>query len=195
MEFWKDGEIAGFKKSKEQYGKLSNMTGGFALSVHGVKFSGPEALYQALKYPDTIEAQRAIADAGSGMEAKRVAYRDEYSKFLRPDWDDIRMSAMRVTLMLKLHQHFLGFGLALKETEDLLIVEISDRDDFWGAKPVKGGYCGKNALGLLLMALRQYLPDFPKAEQTGELSRHYLEGDDLSTFKITGKALGPERLR
>ena len=189
MEFWAAGEIAGFKKSKEKYGDLSNMTGGFPLKICGLEFSGPEALYQALKYPDSIEAQRAIADAKSGMEAKRVAYREEYRKYLRCDWNDVRISAMRMTLMLKLHQHFLSFGLALQETIPLPIVEISDRDDFWGAKPVYGGYYGENALGRLLMALAEYLPTFSKADETHEIAKHYLAGDDLSDFKLNGRFL------
>ena len=42
---------AAFKRSKDQYGKLSNMTGGFSLTVNGLTFQSPEGLYQALKFP------------------------------------------------------------------------------------------------------------------------------------------------
>lgn len=144
---------AAFKYSRARYGVLSNMTYGFPLRADALTFSGPEALYQALKYPDYPELQRDIADAPSGMAAKKVAYRSGNPP-VTPEWDDIRVDAMRMALGAKLAPHPYPFAFALTETGSITIVENSSRDDFWGAKPVSGGFRGRNILGRLLTELR-----------------------------------------
>ena len=40
-----------FRKTKERFGALSNMAGGFPLHVNGVKIRTSEALYQACRFP------------------------------------------------------------------------------------------------------------------------------------------------
>ena len=155
--FWPGDGVAAFRYSRAQYGKLSNMTGGFPLQVGSATFSGTEALYQALKFPEDAGAQRAIAAASNGMEAKRAAYMPRYRSSLRPDWDDARVGAMRIALCMKLDQHYFAFCDALLETSGLRIMENSSRDSFWGAKPYGSGYRGVNMLGLLLMELRELI--------------------------------------
>lgn len=171
-------------RSADKYGDLSNMTSGFPIRICGLEFSGPEALYQALKYPDAPDAQRRIAEATNGMAAKRVAYLPEVSACLREDWDEVRVSAMRITLSLKLWQHTERFGQALVDTGDLTIVEKSFRDQYWGAKPVAGGYEGENMLGRLLMDLREVT--FRKG---GAGYSEYLRYDNISDFRLNGRPL------
>ena len=160
---WKEDESAAFMRSREQYGKLSNMAGGFPLVVHSVYFSGPEAVYQALKYPTNIEAQLKIAGAFNGMASKYQAYDKTIKDDLREDWDSARVTAMKIALLFKLLQHKQSFKAALLETQGLMIVEKSFRDSFWGARPVEGGYEGDNMLGMCLMQLRDCLR-FPRTE-------------------------------
>ena len=152
---YKKAECALFMRSRDQHGKLSNMTFGFPLEVNRMRFQGPEGLYQALKFPDDPRHQAEIARQRSGMEAKRVAYRNPN---VRPDWDEIRVEAMAYTLATKLLQHP-NFGKELIATGELPIVEMSRRDDFWGAKPTGGSaeLQGSNTLGQLLTLLRDEL--------------------------------------
>ncbi len=82
-------------KSREQHGDLSNMTFGYPLHVNSMTFQGPEGLYQALKFPGSPETQQRIAQAGSGIEAKKIAYGDKAN--FRPDWEQVRIHAMAFT--------------------------------------------------------------------------------------------------
>ena len=145
---------AAFMRSRDQYGDLSNMTFGFPLTVNGTEFQGPEGLYQALKFPHSPETQTAIASQRSGMDAKKAAYQDHN---FRPDWEEIKVQAMRYTLAVKLRQHPQRFGEALEETGGLPIVERSNRDPFWGARPQGNTLEGVNMLGKLLTELRDTL--------------------------------------
>ena len=147
---------APFQRSRDKHGDLSNMTFGFPLRVNGMTFQGPEGLYQALKFTDPA-IQRAIASPRSGMEAKKEAYRHTP----RQDWNDLRIQAMTYTLGVKLIQHPARFGTALLATGNLPIVERSQRDDFWGARPNGNRLNGHNHLGRILTDLRQHLRKHP----------------------------------
>ncbi len=88
------------------------------------------------------------------MAAKMEAHR--HVGMTRGDWRAINIAAMRWCLRIKLSQHSASFGTVLAETGDLPIVEISHKDDFWGARPQPDGtLLGKNVLGRLEMELRQ----------------------------------------
>ena len=148
-------QAAAFMRSKELHGDLSNMTGGMPLTVNGIAFQSSEALYQALKYPEHPEIQRDIGSAGSGMDAKRLAYASTAP--IRSDWDDVRVDAMRYTVAHKLGQNPGRFSAALLNTGDRPIVEKSYRDSFWGAKPQGQYLIGQNVLGKILTELRAEL--------------------------------------
>src|SRR5205085_7807502 len=82
----------------------------------------------------------------------------------RPDWDEVRVPIMRWCLRVKLAQNWERFGSLLLSTGERWIVEESRRDAFWGAKPIDSETLeGKNALGRLLMELREEL-DGPNVE-------------------------------
>lgn len=165
---------AAFFRSRERYGRLGNMTCGFPIALNGLWFSGPEALYQALKYPNSPHLQRHIADARNGIAAKHIAYGREGKQHgiaERSDWYDIRSDAMRYTLAQKLVCHPEKFGEALEETANLIIVEKSFRDDFWGAHPENGFFVGQNTLGHLLTELR-------------DRRRTYQENADMAAYEF-----------
>ncbi len=150
-----------FLKTREQYGGLSNMAGGFPLCVNGVAIRSSEALYQACRFPYLPDVQRLIIEQISPMSAKMKG--KPYRRDSRPDWDNVRIKIMRWCLRVKLAQNWETFSKALLETGDLPIVEHSRRDDFWGAKPVDGQtLTGVNALGRLLMQLREWVKQEPK---------------------------------
>ena len=177
---YKSGEIAHFMRSRDQHGKLSNMTFGFPLKVNGLCFQGPEGLYQALKFPHDSEHQKLIAGERSGMEAKRRAYQNSST---RPDWDDVKVDAMAYTLAQKLSQHPGEFSAALLTTGENPIVEMSHRDSFWGAKPEQGYaiLTGINVLGQLLTILREQLRRHDS--HPGAAAAAYLK--DVKTGKLS----------
>ncbi len=147
-------DSAVFLKTKEKYGGLSNMAGGFPLIVNDIKIRTSEALYQACRFPHMPEIQRLIIEQRSPMTAKMKG--KPHRQNSRPDWDTVRVKIMRWCLRVKLAQNWDLFSERLLETGDLPIVEQSRRDDFWGAKPVdKDILIGVNALGRLLMELRE----------------------------------------
>ncbi|MDE2788156.1 MAG: NADAR domain-containing protein [Chloroflexota bacterium] len=145
-----------FLKTREKYGGLSNMAGGFPLVVNGVQIRTSEALYQACRFPHLPELQREIISQKSPMTAKMKG--KPYRHISRPDWDAVRVKIMRWCLQVKLAQNWDKFSEFLLETGDMPIVEHSRRDDFWGAKPIDSEtLIGTNALGRLLMELRERL--------------------------------------
>ncbi len=145
-----------FLKTKERFGGLSNMAGGFPLRVNGVRIRTSEALYQACRFPHMPDVQRTIIDERSPMTAKMRS--KPFRKDSRPDWDVVRVKIMRWSLRVKLAQNWREFGRLLLSTGDRPIVEQSRKDDFWGAKVGEDGtLVGMNVLGRLLMELREQL--------------------------------------
>lgn len=150
-----------FLKTKEQWGGLSNMAGGYLLRVNGVRILTAEALYQACRFPHDPDIQKLIIGQTSPMAAKMKSkpYRQDHS---RSDWDRVRVKIMKWCLRVKLAQNWKEFGKVLWDTGERPIVEESRRDAFWGAKPIDAETLqGVNALGRLLMELRAelYGPD------------------------------------
>lgn len=147
-------ECCTFSSTKKDFGGLSNMCSGYKLILNEIEILTSEALYQSLRFPEYPEIQKLIIHENSPMTAKMVSKR--YIKKTRNDWEDVKVDVMRWCLKIKLAQHFLKFGLLLESTNSKPIVEISSKDDFWGAKIDKKSnqLTGINALGRLLMELR-----------------------------------------
>ena len=189
-------ECAVFMRSRDQFGDLSNMTFGYPLVVNGITFQSPEGLYQALKFPDDIKHQKLIASCTSGMEAKRVAYQ---STQIRKEWEQLKVDAMAYVLATKLRQHPKKFMVALLETGTTRIVEMSWKDDYWGARPnseptIKLGtdelgetLVGHNVLGRLLAALRTALHE--KNKDVIEGTKYYLEPLRIHLLSINGRSV------
>lgn len=154
-----------FLKTQEAFGGLSNMAGGYPLTVSGIRIYSAEALYQACRFPHLPDVQRLIIGQHSPMTAKMVGKPHRHNS--RPDWDLVRVNVMRWSLRVKLLQNWERFGTLLLETNDRPIVEESRRDAFWGAKPnlEQDTLIGINALGRLLMELREQLRSNPEELQ------------------------------
>lgn len=151
-----------FLKTKEAFGGLSNMAGGFPLKVNGTKILTSEALYQACRFPHLPEIQKVIIDQKSPMAAKMKSKPHRTNS--RPDWNHVRIKIMRWCLQVKLAQNWNAFSSLLLETRDSPIVEESRRDPFWGANPVDvSTLVGMNVLGRLLMELRENIKTFDRA--------------------------------
>jgi ribA/ribD-fused uncharacterized protein len=173
-----------FRKTAEEFGGLSNMAGGYILSVNGVKILTSEALYQACRFPHLQDVQRMIIAERSPMTAKMRSkpYRDNS----RPDWEVVRTKIMRWCLQVKLVQNWEKFSKLLLDTGDLPIVEDSRKDDFWGAKPTDEIILvGINVLGRLLMQLREQV-------RNGEITcQTIVKPLSISDFLLYGQEIKP----
>lgn len=145
-----------FCKTREAFGGLSNMAAGFPITLNGVAIRTSEALYQAMRFPQRAEVQAEIIRQASPMAAKMAS--KPHRADTRPDWDEVRIEIMAWALRVKLAQNFEPFADLLLSTGSLPIVEISTKDDFWGAKSAGADLLrGENVLGQLLTALRDTL--------------------------------------
>lgn len=151
-----------FRKTKETFGGLSNMAGGFPIDINGQRYRTSEALYQACRYPHMPEIQELVVRQRSPMTAKMKSR--PYRKDSRSDWDQVRVATMKWCLRAKLLQNWHDFSALLLETGERPIVEESGKDAFWGAKPKENGMLeGTNVLGRLLMELREKLKNDPES--------------------------------
>ena len=130
------------------------MAPGYSIRVNDIIIPTAEALYQACRYPLFPAIQHEIIEQNSPMTAKMISRK--YLKNTRQDWEDVKYSIMYWTLKVKLSQNFNKFSKVLKETDKKPIVELSNKDKDWAAVEVeKNQLKGKNALGRLLMQLRE----------------------------------------
>ena len=179
-------EVCHFRKTKDEYGGLSNMASGYPLHINDIKILTSEAIYQACRFPHLPEVQKKIIEQKSPISAKMVGkpYRDQ----TRPDWDYVRVDIMRWSLRVKLTQNFFTFGRLLETTNNKSIVEDSKKDKFWGAVRDKNNseiLNGVNALGRLLMELRQeYMSE-------NRYKLLYVEPLNISDFLIFGQPIEP----
>jgi ribA/ribD-fused uncharacterized protein len=146
-------EVVTFRSTKEELGGLSNMAPGFSLNVNGVIIPSTEHLYQACRFPLFPAIQLEIISQTSPMTAKMVSRK--YNKFTRQDWIDVRIKIMRWCLEIKLSQNWDKFSSVLLKTGDKPIVEVSHKDKIWAAVHEGDRLVGMNALGRLLMQLRE----------------------------------------
>lgn len=147
-------EVISFRKTTEPFGGLSNMASGYSIFINNVIIPSSEHLYQAMRYPLIPEIQHEIISQDNAMKAKMVSnkYKEKYS---RPDWEMIQFKVMRWVLEVKLAQNWEKFSQILLSTENKPIVEFTTEDKVWGACKVADKLEGVNALGRLLMELRQ----------------------------------------
>ena len=151
-----DKNVIYFRKTKEKWGGLSNMAYGYPILINGVLIYSSEALYQAMKFPDYPDIQKEIISVKSPMHSKMISKKNK--KFVRNDWDLIKVKVMRWVLLIKLMFNYDTFGLLLKETDKKIIVELSHKDKFWGTVFIDKENLiveGVNALGRLLMEIRE----------------------------------------
>lgn len=147
-------EVITFSKTNEEFGELSNMSSKFPLFVNDIIIPSSEALYQAMRYSLFPKAQNEIIKQISPMTAKMIS--KKYYSYSRQDWDFIKLKVMRWVMEIKLSQHWNRLAPILKQTADKSIVELSHKDQFWGAiSKGNGQLIGINALGRLWMDLRE----------------------------------------
>ena len=152
MSVYVSDESCVFKYTRGQWGEFSNFHPGFPLIVAGQAWPTSEHLYQACKFLDA-PIRETIRKAGSAKSAKQIARANQ--NIVRADWYNHSLFVMEWVLRCKLSLHPQMFGSVLLATGDRPIVESSQYDAFWGAKPTGVGLLiGDNNLGVLLMKVR-----------------------------------------
>ena len=150
---YEKGKCVTFKSTKGHHGSLSNMAPNFPITINGTRLRTTEALYQALRFPNNPEIQKEIIQYASPISAKRYG-RTNINK-TRSDWNETRFTIMKFCIEIKLYQNYDTFSQTLLATKELPIVEYTDKDKVWGASLEGNFYVGTNALGRLLMELRE----------------------------------------
>ncbi len=126
---------------------------GYGLNINSVIIPSSEHLYQACKFPLFPELQEEIFNKETPKLAKQLAHKNAHLS--RQDWNYVRVKAMRWVLEVKLLQNWNKFSEILRTTGNKPIVEDSMKDNFWGAFRNEDKFVGTNALGRLLMELRE----------------------------------------
>lgn len=172
-----------FKKNNESYGDLSNMSMKYPLSIGNIKVLNTEALYQSCRFPHIVDLQERIISEKSPMKVKMISNANK--KKSRDDWEEIKLKVMKWCLNIKLAQNFISFGYILDSTRELNIVENSNKDNFWGAIPNEDNtiYTGQNALGRLLMQLRE------QYKSQNKYSLLIVEKPKIEDFKLFGEEI------
>ncbi len=144
---------------------LSNFSA-FTLIRHGIRFYTAEHAYHWEKFNPVLykgmcsvsvsdNLQESIMDmirtAVSAHDAYHIA--QNFARFRRPDWDDVKVDVMREIIRAKADQHEY-VRRKLLATGDRELIENSWRDDFWGWGPNRDG---RNQLGKLWMEIRAEL--------------------------------------
>jgi ribA/ribD-fused uncharacterized protein len=169
-----------FKSTKGKYGSLSNMAPNFPVFINDLLINNVEVLYQSLRYPDFPEIQQNILKHNSPISAKQ--YARQFIEKTRNDWDDNRFKIMKFCIQVKYYYNQKTFGDLLLQTNNLSIVEFTFEDKVWGATDDGEFYEGTNALGRLLMELRENIKN-----------NHFkLEVPNIDNLKLIGKEINQE---
>lgn len=174
-----------FRKTTEKFGGLSNMASGFPILWGSIRIKSSEALYQSLRYPNHPDIQQKIIIENSPMTAKMIS--KKYYSYTRPDWMDVRYKLMRFCLELKLIQNWEMFYPLLKATGKKNIIEYAPEGKDWGAAEKGDIYEGVNALGRLIMELREnyVFNEMPERIYIPEISDIRVLNIDVNELKIT----------
>ncbi|ROH99558.1 NADAR family protein [Chryseobacterium daecheongense] len=146
-------ECITFKSTKNKLGELSNMAPNFPLMINDISIKYSEVLYQSMRFTEYPYIQQKIIESYNPMIAKKISR--HYDNYTRSDWDFMRFKVMKFCIELKLFQNYNRFSKVLLSTGNLPIVEYTQNDKVWGAILEGDYYIGTNALGRLLMELRE----------------------------------------
>lgn len=109
-----------------------------------------EHYFQAQRFADPARKEEIRRAPRPGIAARLGRDR---AKKLRRDWESVKVSVMRETVLAKFSQHP-ELRASLLATGDALIVEHTERDAYWGDG---GDGSGRNLLGRILMETRRRL--------------------------------------
>ena len=122
----------------------------FQVVWKGVHWATSEHAYQASHFFETApDLAGQIRDAMSAHDAFKLAKANAHKA--PKNWSDIKVGIMEEIVRCKLEQNTY-IQEKLRQTGEVLIVEDSPKDDFWGWGPNRDG---RNELGKIWMRLRK----------------------------------------
>ena len=132
----------------DPYYEFTNFSS-FPIIIDGVKWATSENYFQAQKFISTPLYQK-IQEAELPREAFEVSRSALGSKWIRSDWEAVKLDVMKLALRAKFTQHKRLHDILLS-TGSRPLVEHTSRDSFWGDG---GDGSGCNHLGRLLEEVR-----------------------------------------
>ena len=185
MPNYRKSEVAWFFSKEDPRWELSNMAGQMPVywplerSTEN-RWNSTEQLYQASKYRSDViclpkenpgadpNVRRRIRSATNARGAKMTQKCAVKAGLVRPDWgspEEVRLKAMEWVVELKVYWNRWTFGEVLLRTGDKVIVEVSNKDTFWGCRDDGAGNLeGENKLGEILMGVRARIPKIMQRE-------------------------------
>ena len=152
-------ECAGFCKTNEEWGILSNMAS-TPIIIDGVEFKSAEHIFQMMKFNEAEYVKKvwngitANNKISQNIKMTAKSYEPEHR---RTDWGNMLVDALKFAMQKKYEQCEL-FRQELERSKGLYIVEKQANPkkpaDTWSAKLVGDKWEGSNLTGRLLMELR-----------------------------------------
>lgn len=141
-----------FYKVNEPYGCFSNFSP-HSICMQGEDWQTVEHYYQAQKFKGTKDEKIVPIIKAAPTPEEAAALGRDCKRQVRADWEQVKTEVMHQAVLKKFltHQDIQAILIA---TDDLLIVENSPRDYYWGCGKDK---TGDNHLGKILMSVRQQL--------------------------------------
>lgn len=147
---YKAAQSCCFVRASDRWGAFSNMGMKFPFVLDDILIKSSEYLYQALKFQKDENTQYLILNSSNALEAKKNAYQHA------DEMNAEKNKVMRYCLFMKYMAYKEYFDDLFQKTQGKAIVELSFKDDYWGAiKKAVGVYKGANALGRLWMEIRE----------------------------------------
>jgi ribA/ribD-fused uncharacterized protein len=115
------------------------------------KATSASDFFWILDSPDPFKAKRRGGPRGEG--GRRIE--------LRPDWEAVKFWVMRCAHGGK--HRLPRYQGVLSATGRSVLVEDSPSDFIWGGRDRRGGLCGRNLLGIVLMEVRAELAQQARA--------------------------------
>lgn len=129
----------------------------FTVRIGGKDYPTAEHAYQSWAkysyspwYPACETLAELIRFAPSPHEAKKLGGDPTHSYLIRPDFKNVKRALMKTILRAKWEQHEY-VRKKLRESGEMIIIEDSPVDDYWGRGPE---WLGENTLGELWMEIR-----------------------------------------
>lgn len=171
-------DVASFCKTDEPLGGLAMMSRDHPYEDGGVKWKSSEAQFQAAKFPHNPDLQEEIRNAPNAFESKKVAW--AHADEVRPDWREVNAQMLAYVNTRKMDGSQ-SFRDQLASTQGRDIVELSVKDDFFGAKPVGDKLVGRDLLGHVLTQLRDgaRMDDLPAGTTFPGMARTVDQGSEL----------------
>lgn len=145
---WQRNGAAVFCRTRDEWGEFSNMHNRFGYEDGGLFWKSTEAQYQAGAFSHLPEHQNKIRQASHAHLAKQVAY-ERVSERCK-NWQPLMNVAMMAYVLSK-KADMAAMQPVIARVGTMPIIELSTRDDFWGAKPRGDVLVGRNMLGVLWM--------------------------------------------